>query len=63
MKPSGFSLEFFSFLLSSALWSESQKPVFIQKFFLYLLEEEAFLQGHCSETVSIMTKEEGIFKI
>ena len=33
MKSLGFALEFFSFLLSSALWSESQQHVYIQSLF------------------------------
>ena len=56
MKPSGFSLGFLIFLTSSALWSKSQKLVFIQKFFLLILKGKHFPKGIIKSQLPIMTK-------
>ena len=57
MKPSGFSLGFLIFLTSSTLWSKSQKLVFIQKFFLLILERKHFPKGiRIKPQLPIMTK-------
>ena len=57
MKPSVFSLGFLIFLTSSALWSKSQKLIFIQKFFLLILEGKHFPQGTIIKPqLPIMTK-------